>query len=77
MRVQVHLYATLRKYGPWDGGPLDMELHEGTRVDKVLESLGIPADVERVILVNGRPAETDTALGDGDRVVLFPPVAGG
>ncbi|MCE5244187.1 MAG: MoaD/ThiS family protein [Desulfobacteraceae bacterium] len=27
--------------------------------------------------MNGRPADTDVVLREGDRVVLFPPVAGG
>lgn len=77
MRVEVQLYATLRKYGPPGGGILVLELAEGDRVARVLESLGVPREVERVILVNGRPVTSDSVLKEGDRVVLFPPVAGG
>lgn len=77
MRVEVQLYATLRKYGPPDGGPRTMVVAEGERLGRVLEAIGIPADVERVILVNGRPATADSVLEEGDRVVLYPPVAGG
>ena len=77
MRVEVHLYATLRKYGPRNGGALSMDLAEGTPVSYVLEHLGIPSDTARVILVNGRPAEPEVLLREGDRLVLFPPVAGG
>ena len=29
------------------------------------------------VLVNGRHAKEDTQLADGDRVILFPPIAGG
>jgi sulfur-carrier protein len=77
MRVEVQLYATLRKYGPSRDGPLIMDLAEGDCVARMLEVLGVPPDVEKVILINGRPAGPDSVLRDGDKVVLFPPVAGG
>lgn len=77
MKVELHLYATLRKFYPPQGGPLSMDLKDGSRVSYLLEHLGIPSDTPRVVLVNGRPAETDAVLQEGDRVVLFPPVAGG
>jgi sulfur-carrier protein len=77
MKVEVQLFATLRKYGPSAEGPLTVDLSEGDTVVKMLEVLGIPPDVEKVILVNGRPAETDIVLRVGDKVVLFPPVTGG
>jgi sulfur-carrier protein len=77
MKVEVQLYATLRKYGPSREGPLIMDLSEGEGVARVLEVLGVPLHVEKVILINGRPAEPDSLLRDGDKVVLFPPVAGG
>ena len=77
MKVTVQLYATLRKYGPPQEGAFPVDLVEGDRVARVLEILGISTDVEKVILVNGRPAEQDSVLGEGDKVVLFPPVAGG
>lgn len=77
MKVEVRLYATLRKYGPPQEGPLVMALIEGDQVARLLEILGIPPEVEKVILVNGRPAQRDSILNEGDIVVLFPPVAGG
>ena len=54
-----------------------MDLAEGGRVIGLIEILGIPLNVERVILINGRPANLDSALKEGDKIVLFPPVAGG
>jgi sulfur-carrier protein len=77
MKVEVQLFATLRKYGPSHEGPLTLDLTAGDGVTRVIEILGIPPDVEKVILVNGRPAEPDSVLRAGDKVVLFPPVAGG
>jgi sulfur-carrier protein len=77
MKVTVILYATLRKYGPAHGGPRVMELIEGDRLRRVLEVLEMPPDLEKVMLINGRPADLNAILQEGDRVVLFPPVAGG
>jgi len=77
MKVEVQLYATLRKYGPLQEGPLVLDLAEGDQVAQVLEILGMPPDEEKVILVNGRPAKRSSVLTEGDRVVLFPAVAGG
>jgi molybdopterin synthase sulfur carrier subunit len=77
MKIEILLYATLRKYGPPHGGPLTLELKEGDRLGRVLEILGMPPAVEKVMLINGRPANLDTILNEGDKVVLFPPVAGG
>jgi molybdopterin synthase sulfur carrier subunit len=77
MKVEVQLYATLRKYGPLQEGPLVVDLTEGDQVARVLEILGMPPDEDKVILVNGRPAKWSSVLTEGDRVVLFPAVAGG
>ena len=77
MTVEVELYATLRKYGRSREGPFPVDLAEGDRVRRLIELLGIPLDVERVILINGRPANLESALEADDKVVIFPPVAGG
>jgi sulfur-carrier protein len=77
MKVEVELFATLRKYGPPREGAFPVDLAEGERVIGLIEILKIPLNVERVILINGRPANLDSALKEGDKVVLFPPVAGG
>jgi molybdopterin converting factor small subunit len=77
MNVEVELFATLRKYGPPREGAFTVELAEGDRMRRLIEILGIPLDMERVILINGRPANLESPLEEGDRIVLFPPVAGG
>jgi len=77
MRVEVRLYSTLRRYGSPDQSPLTLDLPRGSKVSQVLDMLAIPFGEEKVILVNGRPALMDTPLHEGDRLVLFPPVAGG
>ena len=46
-------------------------------MDDVTRSLGIPGDLARVVLVNGRDVEPRDRLGPGDIVTIFPPLAGG
>ena len=77
MKIEARLYATLRRYGSPQEAALTLDVPAGCRVAQVLEMLSMPAEVEKVILVNGRPAEEGSVLHEGDRVVLFPPVAGG
>jgi len=80
IRVEVRLYATLRKYQPEVkiGEALVRELAEGTTVLKLLENeLGVPPDEVKTIFVNGVSQSFDYVLADGDRVGIFPPVAGG
>lgn len=77
MRVEVRLYATLRKYSPGEPGTPFVELVEGSMLNGLLEFLRIPQHQEIVVLINGRPAQPDSVLREGDRVVMFPPVTGG
>jgi molybdopterin converting factor small subunit len=79
MQVKVALFAHLSSFQP-DGEagrkPRVFDLPEGTTVGAVIESLGLP-DEPRVLFVNGRHAEESTSLVEGDRLAIFPPVAGG
>lgn len=54
-----------------------MELREGTKVRELLEQLKIPIDSVKLVFLNGVHARGDENLNDGDRVGVFPPVAGG
>ena len=77
IRVKVHLFANLRRYGPGGKGVAELQLGLNATVGLVIEALNLPPQVQRVILVNGRHANEDNPLTDGDEVVLFPPLAGG
>lgn len=46
-------------------------------MDDVARRLGMPADMARVVLVNGQDAEPDRRLADGDSIAIFPPLMGG
>jgi len=79
MKVVVRLYATLRQFVPGSrtGEPLTIEAKDNLTVSGLLEHLGIPADVTKVVFVNGKQRDRDHVLQDGDEVAMFPPIAGG
>lgn len=79
VKVDVRLYATLRRYGPETtlGEDLTLELPEGTTVEGLLQKLGVPSDVVKIVFVNGISRDPDHVLAEGDRIGIFPPVAGG
>ena len=79
MKIEVNLYATLKKYmkNETGGKSSAIDLEEGVCVKDVIQKLKIPADLVKLIFINGVHAKIDTTLKDGDRLGLFPPVGGG
>ena len=79
MRVQVQLFATLATFLPPDSrdGAAMLDIPDRSTVHDVIERLGLPAELERVMLVNGGDATPDLTLNSGDVVAVFPPLAGG
>ena len=78
VRVELRLFGDLRKYHytPLDVG-YDMRVEEGASILDVVKLLGVPVDETKIVLVNGRHKELDYILLDGDRLAIFPAVAGG
>jgi molybdopterin converting factor small subunit len=79
VRVEVRLFATLAAFLPPDSrdGAAELEIPEGSTVADVTRRLGIPPDLARVVLVNGRDMGTEAPLVKADVVTIFPPLAGG
>jgi molybdopterin converting factor small subunit len=79
VKVEVRLFATLATYLPPDGrdGAAELEIPDGSTIVEVTRRLGIPADLARVVLVNGRDADAEAILSARDVVTIFPPLAGG
>jgi len=50
---------------------------DGTTVDDLIKTLKLAYKYTRVIKVNGRKADLNTELSDGDSVLIYPPVIGG
>jgi len=79
MTVDIALFAYLSDYQPDGAGGREarpFELAPGTSVADVIETLGLP-DEPRVVFIDGKHAPDDTILREGDRLAIFPPVAGG
>jgi molybdopterin converting factor small subunit len=79
MKVKVQLYAILAKYLPTNANNKTaiLEVAEGTSVQGILSELKIPENMPKILLVNGRSAELDRLLTEGDTLSIFPPIAGG
>lgn len=79
MRVQVKLFATLRRYvaGAESGNAIEIELPEGARIRDVIVALALPSDQVKVSFVNGRARGDDWRLEPGDELGIFPPIGGG
>jgi molybdopterin converting factor small subunit len=79
MRVDLQLHATLAGFlppGARDGAAV-LDLPETSTVADIVQRLGIPTALSRIVLVNGHDVEDATGLRDGDVVDIFPPLAGG
>lgn len=79
MRVDVALFASLSGFHVSEHGTghtRTYDLDEGTTVADVIEMLGLP-DQPRIVFVDQKHAEESAALSEGERLAIFPPVAGG
>jgi len=74
MTILVKVYATLRKHTNGEG---TIHVDQAETVKDVLDMLGVPENEVKNVVVNGRRRGLDHRLSDGDRVALFPPIAGG
>lgn len=80
MKIQVKLYASLAKYMPQAALQKKqdyIEVGEGTTIKSLLENLKVPLETVKLIFVNGVHTKDDEVLKEGDRLGVFPPVAGG
>lgn len=77
--IHINLYATLRKYHPQGEGsqPFSLELEDPEDIQSLLHRLQIPEDESKQVFVNNRRQENNYQLKEGDRVAIFPPIAGG
>jgi sulfur-carrier protein len=74
MEVNVKLFATLRE-GRFKEQKIDVR--DTSRVIDVIDSYAIPKEDIAICFVNGRHADKQQTLKNGDTIALFPPVGGG
>ena len=80
MKIQLTLFASLAHFLPNPEGagfPKLVEIEEGTTIETLLDHLKIPRGQPKIIFLNGVHAEGTTVLNEGDRLGIFPPLAGG
>lgn len=80
MKIELKLYASLGKYMPQvllEKKQDYLEIGEGTTIKALLEELKVPLETVKLIFVNGVHAKDEEVLKEGDRLGVFPPVAGG
>jgi len=75
MKVNVKLFASVRKFSYQDN--LEIDVENGSRVKDVLSRIGIPQEEPLLIIVNEYTRGKDTLLREGDTLCFFPIVAGG
>lgn len=74
MKVKLKLFATLRN-DRFDEMELDVE--KGSRVDFLFDRFKLKQDDVAIIFINGRHADYNSLLNDGDDIAFFPPIGGG
>ena len=80
MKIQLNLFASLTRFLPAPEGTAFsnvVDLDEGTTIDVLLDRLKIPREQPKIIFLNGLHAGGTTVLKEGDRLGIFPPLAGG
>jgi len=79
LTVEVRVFATLRSYLPelGIGEPKVTHVEKGTTLGELRESLGLPEEMVKVIMVNNLQAFPEDLIANDDRITYIPAVAGG
>lgn len=73
--IQLKLFAGLSPLTPQNSDWVPIE--PGVSVKRLLQQLDIPSAKAHLIFINGIKRSLDAHLDGGERVGIFPPVAGG
>ncbi len=74
MRVTVKLFAMFRN-GRFKVSEFD--LPEGTTCQQIVAQVGLTEEELGIVMVNGRHAQLDRVMAEGETLSLFPLVGGG
>ena len=79
--VTIKIHHGFKKFLPAGlktGEPFEVSVADHTAVgDLVRDEIKLPADMPKMILINGLHSKEKQTLKDGDNVSLFMPMAGG
>jgi len=77
MKIKLKLYTVLREYLPGDLKNNTLSIPDKSRVIDVLDMLKIPAELPKIILINGAQNSPESEIFEGDELSIFPPISGG
>lgn len=79
MNVEVQLFAYLRKEvaGLDRKGRKSVALPEGATAGDLVRAIGLDSGRYKLLIVNNVHSSESAPLRDGDRVAIFPAIAGG
>jgi sulfur-carrier protein len=80
VKLELKLCASLAKYAPdipGRQGTVVIDIPDGKTIGEMLEGLKVPLASVKLVFLNGVHADMNQPLREGDRVGVFPPVAGG
>lgn len=80
MIVEIKIFSTLKRYVAESDmlvGDNRWELPEGITACELGKKLKIPDKEIKIILINGRKADDNHVLNEGDSVYIFPLLMGG
>ena len=77
MKISVKCFATLAEADQCDYRQANQhELSQGETVKGLIKQLGIAPEEIKLVFVNGKSADQDTVLQEGDQVGLAPATGG-
>ena len=79
MKVIIKVLGTLGKMCKVElnGNKAELSVPNGAAVKDVINLIGLPLDIAKINLINGRSAKFDSPVNDGDTISILPPIAGG
>ena len=80
MIIEIKLFSWLRNLVQSSNNRLDedkWDIQEGATVGQVMEMLHLTGRRDLILLVNGRHANKESVLNEGDVLSILPPIGGG
>ena len=79
MKVEVKLFANLAKLLPPGSQKKQsiITVKKGSTISDLLDKLKIPPEMTNVIMLNEVRCDKEAELKEGDKISVFPPIAGG
>ncbi|OPY68068.1 MAG: ThiS family protein [Syntrophorhabdus sp. PtaU1.Bin050] len=79
VNIEIRLFATFREFLPPGSNMFSFtkSVERQTTVAEIIEELGLPAHIPKIVVIDGAQAAPDYLLKDGDIISIFPPIAGG